>query len=115
MTQANARITLLHAMTLQRSATLLALATLLFLTGCGKGLSGTYVPNDDSFAGVLIERIVFTSGSEVEITAMGMTRGGTYTVDGDRVKITVAGDTSIFTIAGNCIDGGGMLGKFCKK
>lgn len=83
------------------------------LGGCSRQLSGTYKPTDETFA--LIEKIVFTSGDKVEITGMGMTKEGTYEIDGDRVKITISGETNIFTIAGDCIDGGGMLGKFCKS
>jgi hypothetical protein len=96
---------------------LAALAVLLLLPlnlcGCGGGLDGTYTSED----GGLIDSITFKSGGKVELVGMGMTKEGDFEMDGsDRVKITVAGETNIFSIDDKgCINGGGILGKFCKK
>jgi hypothetical protein len=100
--------------TIRRLLALAALALLpLVLTGCGSGLDGTYVSQGDG----LIDSITFKSGGKAELVGMGMTKEGAFEMDGsERVKITVAGDTNIFSIDDKgCIDGGGMLGKFCKK
>jgi hypothetical protein len=65
---------------------------------------------------VLISNVTFTSGEKVEVTAMGVTHEGTYVLDGERVKITISGDTTIMSIDEHgCLDAGGMIGKLCKK
>lgn len=92
----------------------LLIAATVGLGGCGGGLDGTYTPQGESIASALIESLTFKSGGKIEIKAMGQTKEGTYEIEDDRVKITISGETNIFTISGDCIDGGGMLGKFCK-
>jgi hypothetical protein len=87
-----------------------------FCMGCSGGLKGTYTPDGRSFGGALIGNMTFNSADKVEVTAMGMTHEGSYVLDGKKVKITVAGDTTIMTIDDQgCLDAGGMIGKFCKK
>jgi hypothetical protein len=98
--------------------TLAAVAVLLacLCTACGGGLKGTYTPAGQTFGGVLISSVTFTSGEKVEVTAMGVTHEGTYVLDGKRVKITISGDTTIMSIDDQgCLDAGGMIGKLCKK
>jgi PBP1b-binding outer membrane lipoprotein LpoB len=100
--------------TLARVAILIA-ATV-FLAGCGSRLSGTY--KVDSNGGIPFEKITFTSGSKVELTTAmtEATTEATYVVEGDKVKISAAGMTQIFTIDKNgCLNGGEMIGKFCKQ
>lgn len=83
--------------------------------GCTRGLSGTYVANGDSLGSALVSSLTFTSEGKVEVTGMGITKEGTYELEGTKVKITVSGDTTIMTLDENgCLDGGAMLGKFCK-
>lgn len=73
---------------------------------------------DGDFTGVgnaFFERISFRSGGKVRITAMGMTKVGTYEIDGKEVLITVGAETNVFTIDDKgCVVGGGFLGKYCK-
>lgn len=81
------------------------------ITGCS-GLSGTYVAKGDAF----LERIAFTSKNGVEISAMGVTQSGTFKKEGDKVTISIAGENHEFVIdKDGCLDGGGLIGKYCKE
>ena len=93
----------------------IAVMLAVILVGCGRGLSGTYVLTDGT--GMLFKKLTFTSGNKVELTTiMDSTSEATYEVDGDKIKISAAGETQIFTIDKNkCVVGGGMIGTFCKK
>src|SRR6476619_1800153 len=96
--------------------TFAAVAVLLacLCTGCGGGLKGTYTPVGQTFGGMLITSVTFTSGEKVEVTAMGVTHEGTYVLEGKRVKSTISGDTTIMSIDDQgCLDAGGMIGKLC--
>lgn len=94
-----------------RLATMIMAAA--FLTACGSGVDGTYSSKGGGM--IAFEKLVLKSGEKVEITAMGTTRAGAYEVEGKKVKITVSGDTIVFTIDDKgCLDGGGQLGKYCK-
>ncbi len=85
---------------------------------CGGGLEGVYQPEPGKSGlagGGLVEQIEFRSGDKVEITLMGITKEGTYEVDGDRVRIAVSGDIQIFRVDDDgCIDGG-AIGRYCPK
>ncbi|MEW5977628.1 MAG: hypothetical protein AB1898_17680 [Acidobacteriota bacterium] len=82
------------------------------LVGCGKKLSGTYSGKDTGF----LDKMTFKSGGKVDLTFMGMTREGTYEIDGNQVKITNAGDTQVLAIdSQGCLDGGGFLGRYCQE
>lgn len=83
------------------------------LAGCGSKVDGTYVP--EGGAG-LISSITFKSGGKCELTGLGMTKEGTYEIEGNKIKLTVSGETNILTMDDQgCIDGGGIIGKFCKS
>jgi hypothetical protein len=87
------------------------LTTLVVLVGCGNGIEGTYSGRGTGF----LEKMVFKGDGKVDLTFMGMTREGTYEVDGDRVKVTNSGTTEILTVADDgCLEGGGILGRYCK-
>ncbi|MEX6688178.1 hypothetical protein QTN47_11765 [Danxiaibacter flavus] len=87
------------------------LILIIYIAGC-KGLSGTYVAKGDAF----LEKIAFTSKNGVEISAMGITQSGTFKKDGDKVTISIAGENHVFTIdKDGCLDGGGLIGKYCKE
>ena len=88
------------------------IATVTLLVGCGKKLSGTYTGE-----GVPFKQLKFTSGNKVELTTlMDSVNEATYVVEGDKVKISAGGQTQIFTIdKDGCLNGGGMIGKFCKQ
>lgn len=81
------------------------------IVGC-KELSGTYVAKGDAF----LEKIAFTSKNGVEISTMGVTQSGTFKKDGDKVTISISGESHVFTIdKDGCLDGGGLVGKYCKE
>jgi|SRR5690606_18554673 len=97
-----------------KTLSLLALGLTTLFMNCGSTkLSGTYLGQDDAF---YVENMTFTSSKTVELESGMATVEGTYTIDEDKVKITVGGQIHIFTIIDNgCLDGGGMLGTFCKE
>jgi len=79
-------------------------------------LSGTY--NIDANGGAPFKSLNFTSGSKVELTTAmsGSTTEASYVVEGDKLKISAAGQTQIFTIAKDgSINGGEIIGKFVKQ
>ena len=82
------------------------------LSGCSSKLSGTYAGD-----GIPFKQLTFTSRDKVELTTvMGTTAEAAYVVDGEKVKISANGQTQVFAIDANgCLDGGGMIGKFCKQ
>jgi hypothetical protein len=78
---------------------------------CGAALEGDYAGTGNSF----FEKLSFRSGGKVRITFAGMTKIGTYEIDGKEVLITVGNETNVFTLdAQGCVVGGGVLGKYCK-
>jgi hypothetical protein len=88
----------------------LALASL-SAPGHAAGLEGDYTGVGNSF----FEKISFRSGGKARITAMGMTKVGTYEIDGKEVLITIGTETNVFEIdAQGCVVGGDLLGKYCK-
>jgi hypothetical protein len=98
------------------TATFIRVATVLMATvalaGCGSSIEGIYSGGGNSF----FERLTLKSDKKVEITFMGMTKEGTYAVEGQKVKITIGAETQIFTIDDKgCLSGGGPLGTYCKS
>ena len=86
-------------------------ATAVLLAGCGSKVDGTYSGSAESF----FERLTLKSGGKADVTFMGMTKEGEYTVDGKQVKITVGGENQLFTVDDKgCLDGGGIIGRYCK-
>jgi hypothetical protein len=86
----------------------------LFLLACGgadSGVGGTYA----AVGGEPVS-IELKSGGSVTLAATGLgSSSGTYTVNGDRIVITVDGQPHNFIRDGNCIqDDLGMFGKLCK-
>ena len=103
---------LMSTITYTSVATVIMSAT--FLIACGSSIDGTYV--NKGGGRVPPDKIVLKSGHKVEITAIGQTKGGNYELEDHKVKITVAGDNVIFTIDDKgCLDGGNIVGKFCKE
>lgn len=91
---------------------ILAVALALFIVACDTGLTGTYT----SKGGVINQTMLFKSGGKVEVTTMGMIQEGEYEREGKKVRIKVAGTTTILTIDDQgCLDGGKLVGKFCKN
>lgn len=84
----------------------------LMLGGCGSRVSGVYKPQGATF----LDGLNFKTGGKVELTFMTMTKEGTFTVDGDRVKVTNGSDTQVFRLdSKGCLDGGLLLGRYCKE
>ncbi|MBL85506.1 MAG: hypothetical protein CMO82_02480 [Winogradskyella sp.] len=87
------------------------LAFALCLLSCGNGLEGTYKGSNGAF----FDQLTFISKNKVELVFKGATSEVEYTVEGDKVKITNAGQTQILTITDDgCLDGGDFVGKYCK-
>jgi hypothetical protein len=79
---------------------------------CGMRIEGTYVGGDASF----LDSLTFRSGGEVDVTFLGMTKRGTYAVDGREVRVMVGGESHVFTIDDEgCLAGGGPLGGYCRQ
>lgn len=93
----------------------------LALAGCGQKLSGAYVAAGPSAAGASpmgnpYEKIEFGSGETVDLTLMGMVHRGTYKIDGKTVAMTIDAQSIVFTMDDKgCLDGGQLIGKYCKK
>ncbi len=100
-------------------ATLARIAILIvataFLAGCGSKLNGTYAADTNSMSP--FEKLNFTSGSKVELThVVEGTIEATYVVEGDKVKITLRGQTMVWTIdKSGSLNSDGMYGKYTKQ
>lgn len=80
------------------------------VAACDDGVSGTYAGKEDSF----LEKLEFKS-DKVDVTGFGETKQGTYEVDGEKVIVTISGEAQVFTRDDEgCLDGGMVLGKYCK-
>jgi hypothetical protein len=95
-------------------AAALTLGAGLFLHACGgsgSGPSGTYASVDD--ASLTME---LSSGGKILMTAAGVgSSQGTYTVDGEKVIVTVSGQAHTLILNGNCLeDPQSVFGKMCK-
>lgn len=84
-----------------------------FMLACGGGVNGVYEPeNGEGF----FEKLDFRGSGKVDITFIGSIREADFEVDGDRVRITTGGETQIFTrLDDGCLDGGGLLGRYCRS
>jgi hypothetical protein len=88
------------------------------LVACGKsGLSGTYVPKGGGLGnGLVMDKLVFSSSDQVDVTMMEQTMRIPYKVDGKQVLLTYNGASLVFNIDdAGCLDGGNLYGKFCKS
>ena|ERR1700674_361393 len=84
----------------------------LALAGCDEKLSGTYLPA----GGAAYEKFELGSGEVVDLTAMGVVRRGTYKVDGKKVAMVIDAQSIVFTMDDKgCLDGGRLIGRYCKK
>jgi hypothetical protein len=94
-----------------------AAAAVLAMTGCSHGLSGTYVPAGSGMGnGLVMEKLEFESSHDVTLTMMQQRIRVTYQVDGKQLLLSANGQQMVFEIVpGNCLDGGGLYGKFCKS
>jgi hypothetical protein len=86
-----------------------------FLAGCGSKLSGIYTADPDSMSPY--KKLNFTTGSKVELThAVEGTIEAAYVVEGDKVKITLRGQTMVWTIdKSGSLNSDGIYGKYSKQ
>lgn len=87
--------------------TLLALAALFALAGCGRSLHRKY---SGSAYGAELLSADFQSGDKVFVSTMAGTTQGTYKIEGDRVIITANGQNLVFTLASDGSLTGGPMG-----
>jgi hypothetical protein len=74
-------------------------------------MKGTYMGADTSH----FDKIVFTSKHTVELIFLGSIVEAEYEKDGNHVKINTAMGTQVLNIdADGCLDGGFIMGKYCK-
>ncbi len=89
-----------------------AIAAPLLLSACGQSVSGRYEANPRGF----FEYMDFRSGGKVEVGKFGSASELTYVVEEERVKVSGGRQTQILTIAKDgCLEGGQMMGRYCKK
>jgi hypothetical protein len=89
----------------------------LLAAGCSHNtLSGTYLPKGGGMGnGLVMSKLEFLSGDQVNISMMEQTVRASYKIDGKQVLLNVNGAQQVFTLdAEGCLDGGGLFGKFCK-
>ena len=90
---------------------LAVLGPVLFLAGCGGGVSGTYVGGDDS----LLKSLTFKDDGKVDVVLINGVGGeGTFEVDGDKVRVSANGNVTEFAIDDDCLKGPLMAGTLCK-
>jgi hypothetical protein len=91
------------------------LGALLLALGCsggsGSGVTGTYTAVDDTPL-----TMEFKSGGGFSMSLAGVGGStGTYTVDGEKIIVSVDGQTHTFIRDGNCLEEGRQIfGKVCK-
>jgi hypothetical protein len=93
-----------------------ALVACIALVGCGRSLSGTYLPKGGGMGnGLVMEKLEFGSGGNVTLTMMQQHIRVPYKIDGKQLLLSANGQEMVFEIdADGCLDGGGLFGKFCK-
>jgi len=91
---------------------IIILACALTLTACGRSVSGVYKGQKDA----VFNQIAFSSDDKVSVTFGGSVVVGTFKVDGDKVDVTVNGDTREFMKDDNgCLEGGPLIGTYCQS
>ncbi len=88
----------------------------LLLASCGGGgLSGTYIQSG-GMSSMLGQAKMTFSGNKVQLEMMGSTTECKYEKEGDKIKLINGDKNQILTIDKNgCLDGGDIMGKFCKQ
>jgi hypothetical protein len=86
----------------------------LILSACTPGVEGVY-----ACQGSILDAIRLESGGKayVSATMFGQTseKAGTYSVDGDKVSIVIDGQSTVFTLKGKTLNGGGIGGQCTAK
>lgn len=90
----------------------LCTASNLLLGACGQSVSGRYDASPRGF----FEYMDFRSDGKVEVGKFGSVSELTYEIENDRIKVSRGGQTQILTVdKDGCLEGGNMMGKYCKK
>ena len=76
---------------LRRRMPVVGCALALFLAGCDGGVEGEYEGD-----GAPMDSLVLEDG-KAKVKMGDVTLDGTYTVDGDKVTVTIAGDAEVLT------------------
>jgi len=85
------------------------------IAGCSHRLTGTYLPKGDSAGGLVLNKLEFISGSEVNLYMMQQVIRANYKVQGKQVLLIINGQQELFNVdSDRCLDGGSMVGKYCK-
>jgi hypothetical protein len=94
-----------------------ALLSVVLASGCSHGLSGTYLPKGGGMGnGLVMQKLEFISGTEVNVQMMEQTMRATYKVEGNQVLLNFNGQQPVFKLDDDgCLDGGNLFGKFCKS
>ena len=95
----------------------IAILACLVATGCSHGLSGVYMPKGGGMGnGLVMSKLEFINGQEVNISMMEQQFRANYKVDGKQVLLIVNCQQEVFNIDdAGCLDGGNLFGKFCKN
>ncbi len=95
----------------------IAILACMLAVGCSHGLRGTYLPKGGGMGnGVVMSKLEFINGTEVNISMMEQTVRANYKVDGKQVLLSVSGQQQVFNLDDEgCLDGGNLFGKFCKN
>jgi hypothetical protein len=81
--------------------------------GCGGAtVEGTYAGKGET----IIDTLTFKPGGKVDVTMIGITHEGAFEIDGRTVTVIAPNGTRTpLTIASNgCLEGGGLIGTYCK-
>lgn len=81
------------------------------LISCNR-MNGTYFGADQSH----FDKIIFTSNHTVELIFLGSIVEAEYEKEGSQVKINTAMGKQVLNIdADGCLDGGFIMGRYCKE
>lgn len=84
---------------------------LMALIGCNQ-INGAYVGNDSAH----FDKIVFISKYKVELVFLGSIIEADYEKEGNHIKINTAMGTQVLDKdSDGCLDGGFIMGKYCKE
>lgn len=69
------------------------------LAGCGSGVAGDFGGD-----GCLYDKLTLADDGVVYLTVFGTDQAGQYRIDGDRIVVTVGGQSAVFTKNGRNLE-----------
>lgn len=69
------------------------------LAACGSGVAGDYGGDE-----CLYDKLTLMSNGDVYLTVFGTDQAGQYKMDGDRIVVTIAGQSAVFTKNGRNLE-----------